>query len=50
MGTVHHPPDAEVADLVRQLHRLPPEARAAVQRLLDDGDPQQARNLFVANS
>src|SRR5262245_10012581 len=47
MGTAHHTLDAEVADLVRQLHRLTPQARAAVQRLLDDGDPRQAREQFL---
>jgi hypothetical protein len=47
MGTAHYSPDADVADLVRQLHQLPPKARAAVQRLLDDGDPRQARDHFL---
>jgi predicted phage terminase large subunit-like protein len=47
MGTAHHPPDTEVADLVRQLQQLPPSARAAVQRLLDDSNPRQARDHFL---
>src|SRR5262245_36159439 len=47
MVTAHTPPDADVADLVHQLHQLPPQARAAVQRLLDDSDPQQARHHFL---
>jgi hypothetical protein len=47
MGTAHATPDAELADLLRQLHHLPPAARAAVGRLLDQGDPQQAQKRFL---
>jgi hypothetical protein len=47
MGTAYLTPDAELADLLRQLHQLPPGARAAVQRLLDQGDPEQARKRFL---
>ena len=47
MGTAHHPPESDLAGLLRQLRKLPPGARAAVQRLLDGGDPQQARDRFL---
>jgi hypothetical protein len=48
MGTVHTVPAADdLADLIRQLRRLPPKARAAVQRLLDGNDPADARERFL---
>jgi hypothetical protein len=47
MGKPKDPPDDELADLLRQLHKLPPAARAAVQRLLDGDNPREARDRFL---
>jgi len=48
MGTAHQSPNDELADLIHQLRGLKsPAARAAVERLLDDHDPRQARDRFL---
>src|SRR5262245_27388720 len=48
MGTAVHPPDSDLADLLRDLRKLPPGARAAVQRLLDRDGPGRAQTNFLA--
>jgi predicted phage terminase large subunit-like protein len=40
-------PDGELQDLIGRLRRLPRNARAAVDRILGDADPEEARNRFL---
>jgi hypothetical protein len=37
----------DLADLIRQFRQLPPNARSAVERLLDGDDPHLARERFL---